>query len=72
MIGKKLLADQTLLALAAIMTIFGLALMVWSLVQPTPMPVILAMSVGQGLGTLAFLLYGFVVLRDIRGKKPPE
>ena len=45
--------------------------MVWSLIQPTPMPVILAMSVGQGLGTVAFALYGWVVLRDIRGKGPP-
>jgi hypothetical protein len=49
---------------AAIMTLIGLALMVWSMAQPTPMPVILAMSVGQGLGTLAFLLFGVVVLID--------
>jgi hypothetical protein len=53
-----------ILVAAAIMTLIGLALMVWSMAQPTPMPVILAMSVGQGLGILAFLLFGLVVLVD--------
>src|SRR5262249_53729837 len=46
-----------ILVAAAIMTLVGLALMIWSMAQPTPMPVILAMSVGQGLGILAFLLF---------------
>ena len=53
-----------ILVVAAIMTLVGLALMVWSMAEPTPMPVILAMSVGQGLGILAFLLFGIVVLVD--------
>jgi purine-cytosine permease-like protein len=53
-----------ILVVAVIMTLLGLALMVWSMAQPTPMPVILAMSVGQGLGILAFLLFGIVVLVD--------
>ena len=53
-----------ILVAAAIMTLVGLALMVWSMAQPTPMPVILAMSVGQGLGIFAFLLFGIVVLID--------
>jgi hypothetical protein len=53
-----------LLVAASIMTLIGLALMVWSMAQPTPMPVILAMSVGQGLGIFAFLLFGIVVLVD--------
>jgi hypothetical protein len=55
---------RTILVVAAIMTLFGLALMVWSMAEPTPMPVILAMSVGQGLGIFAFLLFGIVVLVD--------
>jgi hypothetical protein len=53
-----------ILVAAAFMTLVGLALMVWSMAQPTPMPVILAMSVGQGLGILAFLLFGIVALVD--------
>jgi hypothetical protein len=53
-----------ILVSAAIMTLIGLALMVWSMAQPTPMPVILAMSVGQVLGIFSFLLFGIVVLVD--------
>ena len=53
-----------ILVAAAFMTLIGLALMVWSMVEPTPMPVILAMSVGQVLGIFAFLLFGIVVLVD--------
>ena len=53
-----------ILVVAAIMTLIGLALMVWSMAVPTPMPVILAMSVGQGVGILAFALFAGTVLVD--------
>lgn len=53
-----------ILVVATILTLIGLALMVWSMAEPTPMPVILAMSVGQGLGILAFALFGIVILVD--------
>jgi hypothetical protein len=55
-----------LLRISALLTMVGLAFLVWSLVAPTPMPVILAMSVGQGAGTLAFGLYGYVIVADLR------
>jgi hypothetical protein len=55
-----------LLRISALLTMVGLAFMVWSLFAPTPMPVILAMSVGQGAGTLAFGLYGYVIVADLR------
>lgn len=61
LIGRR---TRGILVFAAILTLIGLALMIWSMAQPTPMPVILAMSVGQGLGILAFLLFGIVVLVD--------
>jgi hypothetical protein len=54
------------LRLAAVLTLIGLALMVWSMVQPTPLPVMLAMTVGQAVGTAAFALYLFVVVRQLR------
>ena len=54
----------TLLRAAAVLTLLGLALMVWSMLVPTPMPVMLAMSVGQAFGTLAFAAFGYVVLVD--------
>lgn len=63
---------MTILRVAAVMALVGLALMVWSVLQPTPMPVILAMSVGQGIGSLSFLLFLWVVIRDLRRKKVLE
>ena len=56
----------TMLRISAVLTIIGLALMIWSLIQPTPMPVILAMSVGQGFGIGAFALYLSVIVIDLR------
>ena len=55
-----------LLRISALLTILGLIFMLWSMIQPTPLPVILAMSVGQGFGTLAFLLYLIVIVQDLR------
>jgi hypothetical protein len=56
----------TLLRISAVLTIIGLAMMVWSLLVPTPMPVMLAMSAGQGFGILAFLLYIIAIVIDLR------
>ena len=53
-----------ILSIAAVLTLIGLGLMVWSMAEPTPMPVILAMSVGQGVGILAFALFAGTVLVD--------
>jgi hypothetical protein len=53
-----------LLQISCGLTLVGLALMVWSMLVPTPMPVILAMSLGQLLGTVAFGMFGYVVLVD--------
>ncbi len=58
-----------LLRVSAALTIIALALMVWSLLEPTPLPVMLAMSVGQGIGTIAFGLYLYVVIADFRRER---
>ena len=58
-------ADR-LLRVSAALTLVALGLMAWSMLQPTPLPVMLAMSAGQGIGTLAFALYGYVVIADLR------
>lgn len=55
-----------LLQVSAVLTIIALALMVWSMLQPTPLPVMLAMTVGQLIGTIAFSLYGIVIVLDVR------
>lgn len=57
---------KRLLRISAVLTIIGLAFMVWSMLAPTPMPVILAMTVGQGAGCLAFGLYLYVIVADLR------
>jgi hypothetical protein len=56
----------TALRIAAVLTIIGLALMVWSMLQPTPLPVMLAMTVGQAVGTAAFAIYAVTVIRALR------
>jgi hypothetical protein len=61
---SALITISVLLKVCALLTLLGLALMVWSMLEPTPLPVILAMSVGQVFGSLAFALFGGVVLVD--------
>lgn len=51
---------------AAGLALAGLCFMVWSLVDPRPVPIMAAMSVGQGLGTLSFVIYLGVVIADAR------
>lgn len=60
------LSAATALGLSAVLTLVGLALMGWSMLKPTVLPVMLAMTVGQGVGCLAFGLYLYVVIRDLR------
>lgn len=58
--------STTLLRASAVMTLAAIALMAWALVDPTPLPVMLAMTGGQALGTTALALYVFVIVRDLR------
>jgi hypothetical protein len=51
---------------ACVLALAALALIVWSLFDPRPVPVIAAMSVGQVLGTLSFGAFVLVVLGDVR------
>ena len=70
---RKLLRvpSTTLLRISGVLTLVALALMAWSMAQPTPLPVMLAMTVGQAIGTTAFGVFLFVVIRDVRRKEPP-
>jgi hypothetical protein len=54
------------LRFAALLGLLSLALMVWGVIDPQPISLVIAMSVGQVLGTGAFALYGLVVLTDLR------
>ena len=57
------------LRVAAVLTLFALALMVWSVLDPTVIPVMVAMTVGQAIGTAAFAAYGWVVFHDLFKKR---
>jgi hypothetical protein len=54
------------LRISAVLTLVGLGLMVWSMLVPTPLPVMLAMTAGQVIGTTAFAIYLVIVIRQLR------
>lgn len=53
------------LRVSAVLTLIALALIVWSVLEPTPLPVMVAMTIGQAIGTTAFAIFGFIVFRDL-------
>jgi hypothetical protein len=57
---------ELVIRLSCVLGLVALALIVWSTLDPRPIPVILAMSVGQVLGTLSFAAFLIVVARDLR------
>ena len=57
------------LRFASVFALFGLALMVWGVLDPRPLPVLVGLSIGQAIGTLSFLLYLIVVAADLGLKK---
>jgi hypothetical protein len=59
----------TLIRISAVLTILGLVLMVWSMIVPTPLPVMLAMSLGQAFGTSALAIYLIAIVLDLRRKR---
>ena len=66
------ITTQTGLRISAVLTLIALGLMCWSLLVPTPLPVMVAMSAGQAFGTLAFLIYGIAVFKDITRARREE
>jgi len=61
----KLLGYRAL-RLAAGLGLVSLGLMMWGVVDPRPISLVIAMSVGQAFGTAAFAVYGLVVFVDLR------
>jgi hypothetical protein len=55
-----------LLRIASVSALLALALMLWGVLDPRPIALVVAMSVGQALGTLSFALYALVVIADLR------
>ena len=68
--------SEQVVRLAAVVALLALACMTWSLLDPRPIPIMVAMSVGQGLGTVSLGLYAVVVIvearRAARAAPPPD
>jgi hypothetical protein len=56
---------------ACVLALLALGLIVWGVVDPRPIPVIVAMSVGQVIGTLSFVVFLVVVVTDVRSRYKP-
>jgi hypothetical protein len=61
---------RKLVFLSGIATLVALGLMVLSILSPKPIYLVLAMSVGQGLGTLSLALYLLAIALDLQGGTP--
>jgi hypothetical protein len=61
----KLPDSEKLLRAACVLSLIALPMMLWSVFDPTVWPVMLALTVGQGIGTLGFALFVVVVVRDL-------
>ena len=60
---------ERVLRAACVLALAALGLMAWSLFDPRVFPVMVAMSVGQVLGTASFAAFGWVVLADLRRRR---
>lgn len=60
---------EKLLRGACYATLLALVLMAISLFWPKPLAVIVAMSLGQVLGTLSLAMFGYVVVAEFRKSK---
>jgi len=62
----KIPSAARVLQAACALALVAIALMIWSLFDPRPAPIVLAMSVGQILGTLSLVAFLGVVVADLR------
>jgi hypothetical protein len=60
--------SRSILAASCALALFALGLMTWSLFDPKPIPVVVAMSIGQVLGTLSLVAFAYVVVVDWRAQ----
>jgi len=51
---------------ACVFALIAIGLMTWSILDPRPVPVMVAMSLGQVVGTLALATFGLVIWADLR------
>ncbi len=59
-----------MLRVACVLGLVALAMMVWGVVSGAPLPVVASMSVAQGLGVVACLLFGLSIAAEVARGKP--
>ena len=68
--------SEQVLRLAAVVGLLALACMTWSLLDPRPIPIMVAMSVGLGLATPSLGIFAVVLIlaarRAARAAPPPD
>lgn len=65
----RLPTNERLVRWACMLGLVALPLMVWSVFDPRVWPVLVALTVGQGLGTLSFAMFLLAVARDLQLKR---
>jgi hypothetical protein len=60
--------SRLILVASCAFALLAVGLMTWSLFDPKPIPVVVAMSVGQVLGTLSLVAFVYVVAADWRAQ----
>ena len=60
-----------LVRVACLLALLALGLVCWSVLDPRPVPVILAMSAGHAIGGSAFACYLLAVILDAVQRPPP-
>jgi len=59
-----------LIRLACVLALIALGLVCWSVLNPRPLPVIFAMSIGHAIGGTAFFCYLLAVVLDAGQRTP--
>lgn len=67
-LGLRVRSVRHLTRIAAVLALIGLAIIAYSILSPRPLPVILAMSVGQLFGAVALVCYFLAVVLDVSRK----
>ncbi|MBE2250527.1 MAG: hypothetical protein IAE78_13410 [Myxococcus sp.] len=58
------------LRVAAVLGLIALGLMVGGVLAGTPLPVVFSMTLAQGLGVFACLLFGLSIAADVAARRP--
>jgi hypothetical protein len=66
------MTNRRWLDLACVGALGALALMTWQIFDPRVWPVMVAMSLGQVLGTASLAAFGYVVVTDFQAQRRAE